>query len=186
MNYLEKHSDGLYYCYDGVVGIIPCHYDHPERIDLYINDSLFEQACISSFDKLDLENEDCYALLQNRKAKVGEWLKSQITERHNTSTSMVKIRLDKHEVYKYIANHPDWFESRYNPNNRYYLTCEDIQSLINSELQKETVCNYTELHGATLTAMVNDGVMERAHYCQGIKCYQYRPILPINEEYKAS
>ena len=182
---IEELTDGLYYCCDGVSDIIPNDYACPERIDAYLEDEVFEQVCIDSFDKLDLNSEDDYALLQNRMAKVGTWLKTQIKMRSNPSIPMAKIRLDKHEVYKYIADHPEQFQSKHTADGKRYVSRGGIEALINRELRKETVCNYCELYAATLTAMVNDGVLERKHIMSS-KYYQYCPILPIDEEYKAA
>ena len=185
MKYIEEYADGLYFCCDGVADIIPFDYACPEKIDAYLEDEVFEQACVNSFDRLNPNSEDDYALLQNRMARVGAWLKSQILRRSNTSIPMAKIKLDKHEVYKYIADHPEQFQSKRTANGKRYVSRGGIEALINRELRKETVCNYCKLHAATLTAMVNDGVLERKHIMSS-KYYQYCPILPINEEYKAS
>lgn len=54
---------------------------------------------------------------------------------------MAQIKLNKHEVYAYIAD------------------------------------------SSTMTAMVNSGLLER-RFSEINHCYTYRPILPINEEYK--
>lgn len=97
---------------------------------------------------------------------------------------MAKIRLDKHEVYKYLANHPEWFQNK-NADERRYLSCAILQTLINRVLQQETVCDYIVLRGSTLTAMVHDGVLER-EFCETLKRYWYRLTLPVDEQYKAA
>lgn len=103
---------------------------------------------------------------------------------------MTLIKLNKHQVYNYIADHPEWFKNKYNVKvlgEEKYLTCSSIEYHINQELRKgfDDICeaDYIVLRGATLTAMVHDGVLER-WYSDECHCYKYLPIQPIKEEYR--
>ena len=90
---------------------------------------------------------------------------------------MAQLKIKKHEVYNYIANHPEWFgEDR-------YLSCAQIANHINRILRKESD-DFIVLRGSTLTAMVYDLVLTRT-YDETLHCYTYRPILPIVEDYKS-
>ena len=95
---------------------------------------------------------------------------------------MPQIKLNKHKVYKHITDNLDWFKGS---NGLHYLSCYTIGTKINKELKKDCSGDppFIKLSGATLTAMVCDGVLER-QFIQTSRCYWYRPILPINEEYK--
>ncbi len=94
---------------------------------------------------------------------------------------MSLMKMNKHEVYKHIADNLDWFKG----SSPRYLSCQAIGKMINQALAKDCVSDppQIKLSGATLTAMVYDGVMER-EFVESARCYWYRPILPINEEYK--
>ena len=103
---------------------------------------------------------------------------------------MALIKMNKHQVYNYIANHPEWFKRKYGVSvygEEQYLTCSSIEHKIN-ELLRNAVddifkADYIVLRGATLTAMVHDGVLMR-EYCDYAHCYTYCPVQPINELYK--
>ena len=97
---------------------------------------------------------------------------------------MPQIKLNKHEVYSYIATNLEWFTG-INGKSVRYLPCSDIGDRINNELQIERSGEspYIRLSGATLTAMVYDGVLKRT-YDDFKHCYRYFPVLPINENYK--
>ena len=86
---------------------------------------------------------------------------------------MAQIKMNKHEVYNYIADHPEWFS------NTQHLSCAQIANNINHILGDDFIV----LRGSTLTAMVNDEVLTR-NYNETLHCYTYYPILPIKEEYK--
>lgn len=103
---------------------------------------------------------------------------------------MAQIKLQKHEVYNYLADHPEWFQNKYNSEiygKEKYLTCAVIENRINQELRKGiddiTKADYIVLRGATLTAMVYDGVLNR-EYSEMNRCYQYCLVLPIREGYR--
>ena len=106
---------------------------------------------------------------------------------------MAKKKMDKHEVYDYIANNTEWFKNRVDKarfGEYRYLYSLDIQCNINEELLKASGndyfnCDHMVLYGATLTAMVNDGVLERTRDAFD-KAYMYRPIFPIRDDYRAS
>ena len=87
--------------------------------------------------------------------------------------------MNKHQVYGYIADHPEWF------GKEAFLSCQVIGQKINKQLAKDCGSDppLIKLCGATLTAMVYDGVLER-EFVESARCYWYRPILSINEEYK--
>ena len=103
---------------------------------------------------------------------------------------MALIKMNKHQVYNYIAKHPEWFKRKYGVSvygEEQYLTCSRIEYKINEILRKdvEDICkaDYIVLRGATLTAMVHDGVLVR-EYSDDAHCYTYFPVQPINELYK--
>ena len=103
---------------------------------------------------------------------------------------MAQIKLQKHEVYNYLADHPEWFQNKYNSEiygKEKYLTCFSIENCINQELRKgfddPYEADYIVLRGATLTAMVYDGVLKR-EYSEMNRCYKYCLVLPIQEEYR--
>ncbi len=91
--------------------------------------------------------------------------------------------MKKHEVYNYIADNLDWFRIG-KEENLVFRTCHFIEWSINKHLaaNKEST-PHIKLSGATLTAMVYDGVLERKYNEQN-RCFSYRPILPVNEKYK--
>lgn len=100
---------------------------------------------------------------------------------------MALIKMNKHQVYGYISDHPEWFKRR--NGEEQYLTCSSIEYKIN-ELLRNAVddifkADYIVLRGATLTAMVHDGVLVR-EYSDDSHCYKYFPVQPINEEYKGN
>lgn len=103
---------------------------------------------------------------------------------------MAQIKLQKHEVYNYLADHPEWFQNKYNAETygkEKYLTCAVIENRINQELRKGiddiTKADYIVLRGATLTALVYDGVLNR-EYSEMNRCYKYCLVLPIREGYR--
>ena len=95
---------------------------------------------------------------------------------------MSQIKMNKHEVYDYIADHLSWFGQT---DKLRYLSCYSIGNHINKLLEKDSPDNppFIKLTGSTLTAMVYDSVLERV-YEKNSRCFAYRPILPINEEYR--
>ena len=94
---------------------------------------------------------------------------------------MSQIKKNKHQVYTFLADHPEWFEKGI------FLSCQVIGQKINKQLAKDCSGDppFIKLSGSTLTAMVYDGVLER-EYNDFEKCFFYRPVLPIKEEYKSS
>ncbi len=103
---------------------------------------------------------------------------------------MALIKMNKHQVYGYIADHPEWFKYKYGVREygeERYLACCEIEYNINELLRKgvEDICkaDYIVLRGATLTAMVHDGVLVR-EYSDHAHYYRYFPVQPINELYK--
>ena len=100
---------------------------------------------------------------------------------------MALIKMNKHQIYGYIADHPEWFKRK--NGEEQYLTCSRIEYKINEILRKdvEDICkaDYIVLRGATLTAMVHDGVLVR-EYSDDAHCYTYFPVQPIIEQYKAN
>ena len=95
---------------------------------------------------------------------------------------MALIKMNKHQVYDVIADNLDWFKRE---DDLRYLSCQSIGAKINKDLKKNGGEDPPQIRlcGSTLTAMVCDGVLER-QFIQTSRCYWYRPILPINEEYK--
>ena len=91
--------------------------------------------------------------------------------------------MNKHEVYTFIADNPEWFKGQ---NQQRFMSCKTIGSRINKALKKDGDSDppFIKLNGATLTAMVYDGVLERA-YSESDHCYWYRPTQPIVEDYKS-
>ena len=100
---------------------------------------------------------------------------------------MALIKMNKHQVYGFIADHPEWFNRK--NGEEQYLTCSSIEYKINELLRKgvEDIykADYIVLRGATLTAMVHDGVLVR-EYSDDAHCYKYFPTQPIIEQYKAN
>ena len=88
---------------------------------------------------------------------------------------MAQNKIDKFKVYNLIANNLNWFGKEL---NLHYLPCLIIGEKI-SEALNDT--DY-KLSAATLTAMVHDGVLERK-FVEASRCYYYRPILPIRDNY---
>ena len=109
---------------------------------------------------------------------------------------MPRIKLNKHELYKLLSEHLDWFDhwdETKRPNEMRYIFSRTIETNINLYLKK----NYnvspndpdydpptTKIYGATLATMVNDGVLRRKKYYSDHD-YRYCPVLPIDEEYFA-
>ena len=105
---------------------------------------------------------------------------------------MAFIKMNKHQVYSYIANHPEWFKRKFGVSEygeEQYLPCSAIEYKINEILLKSAddilKSDYIILRGATLTAMVHDGVLVRKH-SDYAHCYEYLPVQPIKEEYKSA
>ena len=102
---------------------------------------------------------------------------------------MALIKMNKHQVYSYIADHPEWFKHKYGVSaygEARYLACCEIEDQINELLRKDVdifEADYIVLRGATLTAMVHDGVLVR-EYSDHAHYYRYFPVQPINELYK--
>ena len=109
---------------------------------------------------------------------------------------MPKVKLNKHEIYKMIAEHLDWFDHwdiENHPNEMRFISCNAIETNINRYLKKGYDISLTDpkynppfirLYGQTLSAMVDDGMLERRKYPSD-HAYRYRPVLPIDEEYFA-
>ncbi len=110
---------------------------------------------------------------------------------------MSKIKMDKKEIYMLIAEHAEWFPKRkriINGGEREttrYRTCLELEGLINELLKKAYDENkpnskydppFIKLHGATLTALVNDRVLVRKRDSSDT-CFTYCPVYPINEDY---
>ena len=82
--------------------------------------------------------------------------------------------MNKHIIYSFIADNLEWFQQK---DGLRFLTCRAISRRIK---EKD---GSIKVSGSTLTAMVYDGVLERV-FVESARCYAYRPILPIKEEYK--
>ncbi len=85
---------------------------------------------------------------------------------------MPKLNIDKHIVYTLIMNNLHWFESAFNNREYKFLTRHEIERRINDKLKKDYDADprnmnndppYVALNAATLTAMAQDGVMERKY-----------------------
>ena len=106
---------------------------------------------------------------------------------------MPKIKIDKHVVYTIIMNNLEWFETTRNKDDEYmFLTCYSIEQHINKYLEKEYGSKpgmdirdipFISLNASTLTAMVNDGVLERRHI--NTKRFSYRPYPYLFKDYCA-
>ena len=78
MSEFKMTEDGLYYCYENTADIIDSHYACSERIDAYLDDEVFQDVVISSYKKINLNNDkDCSRVLA-KMSRVGCWLKKQI------------------------------------------------------------------------------------------------------------
>ena len=96
---------------------------------------------------------------------------------------MPKLKIDKHIVYTMLMNNLNWFESAFNNGEYKFLTRHEIERRINDKLKKDYDADprnmnndppSVALNAVTLTAMVQDGVMERK-YSDRLHCYSYRP-----------
>ena len=96
---------------------------------------------------------------------------------------MAQLKMNKHQIYNILANHPEWFNGK---GITSYRSCYSLGNGINALLKKDAGSDppFIKLSGATLTAMVNDGVLERT-FVDFERCYRYRLVLPINEEYRS-
>ena len=105
---------------------------------------------------------------------------------------MPHIEMKKHQVYKMLTKNLDWFTPSDGADIQRYRSRTELEHLINAYLMELNpppkdyyqIYNppYTTLYAATLTAMVNDGVLERTRDTEK-DVYRYRPVLPINEDY---
>ena len=96
---------------------------------------------------------------------------------------MAKLKTDKHIVYTLIMNNLHWFESAFTDGEYKFLTRHEIERRINDKLKKDYDADprnmnndppSVALNAATLTAMAQDGVMERK-YSDKLNRYTYRP-----------
>ena len=90
---------------------------------------------------------------------------------------MTLIKMNKHQVYGYISDHPEWFKRR--NGEEQYLTCSSIEYKINEILRNAVddifKADFIVSRGATLTALVHDGFLVR-EYCDYAHCYSYCPV----------
>ena len=96
------------------------------------------------------------------------------------------IKMNKHELYKLMIENQSLFEDQ--ENGQSFHSRSEIEKLVNEHLKKKAKANNMrslkiDLSASTLTAMVLDGVLEREFSAEK-RCYAYRLVLPIKEQYK--
>lgn len=95
-------------------------------------------------------------------------------------------KMNKHALYKIMIENQRLFEDQ--DNGLSFHSRSEIENLINGHLKNRAKANNQpslkiDLSASTLTAMVRDGVLEREFSAEE-RCYTYRLILPIKEQYK--
>ena len=66
MTDLIETSDGILYYYRGVCGAIPKEYANSRLIDAYLEDEVFEEACVDCFNRMGLGQDFDYSLLDEK------------------------------------------------------------------------------------------------------------------------
>ena len=80
MAYFKKddHGNG-WYSYEGVSDCILADYTSPEKLEAYLDDEVFQQAVINSYEHIDLsgDNEKNISRVLAKMDRTAEWLRKK-------------------------------------------------------------------------------------------------------------
>ena len=82
MAYFKKDDHGnVWYSYYGVSDCILADYTSPEKIEAYLDDEVFQQAVINSYQHIDLsgDNEKNISRVLAKMDRTAEWLRKKAT-----------------------------------------------------------------------------------------------------------
>ena len=80
MAYFKKDDHGnVWYSYYGVSDCILADYTSPEKIEAYLDDEVFQQAVINSYQHIDLsgDNEKNISRVLAKMDRTAEWLRKK-------------------------------------------------------------------------------------------------------------
>ena len=80
MAYFKKDDYGnVWYSYYGVSDCILADYTSPEKIEAYLDDEVFQQAVINSYEHIDLsgDNEKNISRVFAKMDRTAEWLRKK-------------------------------------------------------------------------------------------------------------
>ena len=80
MAYFKKDDHGnVWYSYYGVSDCILADYTAPEQIEAYLDDEVFQQAVINSYEHIDLsgDNEKNISRVFAKMDRTAEWLRKK-------------------------------------------------------------------------------------------------------------
>ena len=80
MAYFKKDAHGnVWYSYYGVSDCILADYTSPEKLEAYLDDEVFQQAVINSYEHIDLsgENEKNISRVFAKMDRTAEWLRKK-------------------------------------------------------------------------------------------------------------
>ena len=80
MAYFKKDDHGnVWYSYYGVSDCILADYTSPEKIEAYLDDEVFQQAVINSYEHIDLsgDNEKNISRVLAKMDRTAEWLRKK-------------------------------------------------------------------------------------------------------------
>ena len=82
MAYFKKDDHGnVWYSYYGVSDCILADYTSPEKLEAYLDDEVFQQAVINSYEHIDLsgDNEKNISRVLAKMDRTAEWLRKKAT-----------------------------------------------------------------------------------------------------------
>ena len=80
MAYFKKDDPGnVWYSYYGVSDCILADYTSPEKLEAYLDDEVFQQAVINSYEHIDLsgDNEKNISRVLAKMDRTAEWLRKK-------------------------------------------------------------------------------------------------------------
>ena len=80
MAYFKRDNDGnVWYSYYGVSDCILADYTSPERLEAYLDDEVFQQAVINSYEHIDLsgDNEKNISRVFAKMDRTAQWLRKK-------------------------------------------------------------------------------------------------------------
>ncbi|MGO5049631.1 hypothetical protein [Dysosmobacter sp. Sow4_B12] len=80
MAYFKKDDHGnVWYSYYGVSDCILADYTSPEKLEAYLDDEVFQQAVINSYEHIDLsgDNEKNISRVLAKMDRTAEWLRKK-------------------------------------------------------------------------------------------------------------
>ena len=80
MAYFKKDDHGnVWYSYYGVSDCILADYTSPEKLEAYLDDEVFQQAVINSYEHIDLsgDNEKNISRVLTKMDRTAEWLRKK-------------------------------------------------------------------------------------------------------------